>query len=102
MATAKALEKEDVSPENSVANSVRERAHGLVDKTADKTEEVEKTLSAQKAIASESFDETRTKVEKGIKEQYANVEKKAKENPLITLGIAFAAGAVVSRLMAKK
>lgn len=88
--------------DGSISNNARFKAHDLVDRTADRAEVMEKALGEKADYASENLGEKRDQVERALKKQYVSVRRKAKENPLLTVGIAFAAGAVVSRLISRK
>lgn len=88
--------------DGSISNNARFKAHELVDRTADKAETMEKTLGEKADATSENLGETREQVERALKKQYVSVRRKAKENPLLTVGVAFAAGAIVSRLISRK
>lgn len=107
MATESTFKKDRMSgdklgQEAPMSENFRDRAHDLVDRTADRAETVERALGEKADAAGESLGETREQVERQLKKQYVGMRKKARENPLLTVGIAFAAGAVVSRLISRR
>ena len=87
--------------DNSMANRFRKKAHAMVDKTADRAEQVEASAEQRAGAASEAFADKKDMLEDQMKTQYKAVREKAKENPLLTLGIAFAAGALLGKALSR-
>lgn len=95
---------ESVLPENDTAtltNRFRKKAHDLVDNTADQAELVEQHMGEKANIAGEVINKNKQRAEQQIKQQYQTISKKAKDNPLITLGLVFAAGALIGRTVSR-
>lgn len=82
-----------------VTNRMRESAHEYVDRAADSAKGFEHRVRDGSAAAGESFEKNKERINAELKARYSGAETWAKENPLLTLGIAFTAGAVIGRLL---
>lgn len=91
----------DSDYEQFLANKARTSAHRMVDKAADTAVNVESNLRDKAGTASEAFADGKESAEYRVKREYINARRKAQEHPLLTLGIAFAAGAVLGKLMSR-
>ncbi len=80
-----------MASQKTATHDVSEAIKDNVNKAAQGAESVKGSLSAKSAD-----------LERVAKGQYNTVRKKAKENPLITLGVVFAAGALASKLVASR
>ncbi|MFW0778373.1 MAG: hypothetical protein ACN2B6_11730 [Rickettsiales bacterium] len=94
--------KQESHANGSMAENFRSKAHKMVDKTADKASAAEHLVEEKAQVSSEKLHHAQQKVAEDIKKHYGTVREKASENPLLTLGVAFAAGVITSQLLSRK
>lgn len=76
-----------------------ETAHNVIDETAAKAEPVELQFREKATEAGQKIEATQEKAGEQLEQSIAKAEKFAKEKPIASAGIAFAAGMVVSALL---
>ena len=85
--------------DESTTRRVAESAHGLIDETAARAEDVERQIREKAAVAGDKLDATRESANEQVEQSLARVEKFVKDKPMTAAGIAFAAGIVATSLL---
>ena len=86
---------------DSITNHYRQRAHEFVDKAADRAEHVEERIGEGKGSAEAAFAEKKGAIEEQLRQQYKLARETVQQRPLLTLGLVFAAGALIGRSLAR-
>lgn len=93
---AKESEKETRNDEK-IIEKARLSAHRLIDVAADRASQIESGLLETSDRTSRTIDEKKQSFDYALKKNIVKSRRFAKDNPLLVAGLAFVAGAVVSR-----
>ncbi|WP_019594894.1 YqjD family protein [Thioalkalivibrio sp. ALM2T] len=86
------------SSEHATTDRLSERAHETVDKAARGAGKAEERIRHEAASAEEKAREAGAKVKEHSDEALQSISGFVRDNPLLSLGLAFAAGTLVSAL----
>ena len=92
--------KKNLTAEHPVADKLKDTLHGSVDTLAEKVGTAEETIRETAQSSSETLAAKQNELE--AKWNPSTVKKYATENPVVTAGIAFSVGMLVSAFLKRK
>lgn len=93
---------QDADLQKSITEAATKAAHEAVEKLNQKASPTESKLRDKAAQASDALHEKQEQLQSQINQSVDSARTLAKENPLATVGIAFAAGAILTALISKR
>jgi ElaB/YqjD/DUF883 family membrane-anchored ribosome-binding protein len=87
------------STETPIAETARKHAHNTVDKIADQASNAERNLRSAAENSTHNITETQQQLKEKFDTSVNKAKQLSKDHPLATVGIAFAAGVLISALL---